>query len=467
MEELSKKDILTLIGENITSIRHSGYEGFDEGVELEEMPQDPKDFPSKIPDPDKPTKKSRGELPKWTRLYALDSEGKPKEHVGWFGRNPETQASVPIIFTCEWEELVAKYPDLVPKLKEKFGSVNLVEDECRTHPLRGDIDSYGIKPIPGSDEVVKVTGTQYTPSVDDEGNFKTTYTREKINRVFNKVLENKLQSEDTTNALKKLSLPKIVINDSQHRNSRSTVNDEEIRFESHNINLYEKQSEFVAHVVNAVRNPDPDTIPEKGDRHVRRIYNNVYSNWSRTRFTQSSGYGKTPVFQLDKGDFPNEQNFEVMVSADVKVIGKALEKNENNEVLKWGWEITYLAEYAKKAPTDRVARKLNKDLEISKSVSVDLSEPKKFDGWNTTDDQGHIEDGDRGNNHPLTDVNIMGGLNQVLDDFINEIKNTNPQSAVVKAVTRVTDTGDQQRFQGNLNEDKIREIVKKVVSENK
>lgn len=467
MEELSKKDILTLIGENITTIRHSGYKGFDEGVELEEMPQDPKDFPKNIPDPDKPTKKSRGELPKWTRLYALDSEGKPEEHVGWFGRNPETQDSVPIIFTCEWEKLTTQFPDLIPKLKEKFGSVNLVEDVCPTHPLRGDIDSYGIKPIPGSDEVVKVIGTQYTPSVDDEGKFKTTYTREKINRVFNKVLENKLQSEDTTNALKKLSLPKIIINDSQHRNSRSTVNDEEVRFESHNINLYEKQSEFVTHVVNAVRNPDPDTIPEKGDRHVRRIYNNVYSNWSRTRFTQSSGYGKTPVFQLDKGDFPNEQNFEVMVSSDVKVIGKALEKNENNEVLKWGWEITYLAEYAKKAPTDRVARKLNKDLEISKSVTVDLSEPKKFDGWNNTDDQGHIQDGDRGNNHPLTDVNIMAGLNQVLDDFIDEIRNTNPQSAVVKAITRVTDTGDQPRLQGNLNEDKIREIVKKVVSENK
>ena len=29
MEELSKKDILTLIGENLTTIRRPGYKGFD------------------------------------------------------------------------------------------------------------------------------------------------------------------------------------------------------------------------------------------------------------------------------------------------------------------------------------------------------------------------------------------------------------------------------------------------------
>jgi len=36
MEELTKKDIITLLGENTTEIRHDGYKGFDEG-EVDEM----------------------------------------------------------------------------------------------------------------------------------------------------------------------------------------------------------------------------------------------------------------------------------------------------------------------------------------------------------------------------------------------------------------------------------------------
>ena len=156
-----------------------------------------------------------------------------------------------------------------------------------------------------------------------------------------------------------------------------------------------------------------------------------------------------------------------MVSSDVKVIGKAIEKNENDEVTKWGWEVSYLAEYAKKAPTDRVARKRNKDLEIVKNVTVELSEPKKFDGKTETDDQAAIIGGDRGENHPLTDVNISAGLEQVLDEFVNEIKNTNPASAVRKAIVNIADVGGQRQPQIGLNEDKVRELVKKVIKENK
>ena len=465
MEELSKKDILTLIGENITSVRHSGYKGFDEGVELEEMPQKPENYPTMgPPDPTKPTKRSKGVVPTWTRLYETDEEGKIIDHVGWYRYGEETQKATPIIFTCEWDELVAKHPDLIPKLKEKFGEVKLVEKDCPAYDTgltRSNKGGLVIKPIPGEEgSTIDIEGNPHNPS-------ETTYTREKIRRTFNVILKNKLESQEAVDALKKLSLPRIVINNTKHRNDRSDVNDETIRFESHNVNLYDTQDAFRQHVMSAIRTRDAEEIPDKGDRHLRRLYNKNYRNWDKTRFTNAAGYGKTPVFQLDSGDFPNEQTFEVMVSSDVKVIGKAIEKNENDEVTKWGWEVSYLAEYAKKAPTDRVARKRNKDLEIVKNVTVELSEPKKFDGKNETDDQGAIISGDRGENHPLTDVNISAGLEQVLDEFVNEIKNTNPASAVRKAIVSIADVGGQRQPQIGLNEDKVRELVKKVIKENK
>jgi hypothetical protein len=469
MEELSKKDILTLIGENITSVRHSGYKGFDEGVELEEMPQKPEDYPKfGAPDPTKPTKRSKGVVPTWTRLYETDEEGKIIDHVGWYRYDEETQKATPIIFTCEWDELVAKHPDLVGKLKDKFGDVNLIEEDCPAFEPGRKKGNLVIKPIPGDDgEVVSIEGNPYLGNIDDEGNVKTIYTREKINRSFNTILKDKLQSQEAVDAMKKLSLPKIIIDNSKHRNQRSDVNNETIRFESHNVNLYETQDEFRQHVMGAIRTRDVEEIPDKGDKHLRRVYNTEYRNWDKTRFTNAAGYGKTPVFKLDSGDFPNEQTFEVMVSSDVKVIGKAIEKNENDEVTKWNWEISYLAEYAKKAPGDRVARKRNKDLEIVKNVTVELSEPKKFDGETELNSQGGIISGDRGGNHPLTDVNITAGLEQVLDEFVNEIKNTNPASAVRKAIVSIADVGGQRQPQFGLNEDKVRELVKKVIKENK
>ena len=468
MEELSKKDILTLIGENITSVRHSGYKGFDEGVELEEMPQKPEDYPTMgPPDPTTPTKRSKGVVPTWTRLYETDEEGKIIDHVGWYRYDEETQKATPIIFTCEWDELVAKHPDLVGKLKDKFGDVNLIEEECPAEIPGRRKTNLVIKPIPGDyTEVVSIEGAPYNP-YDEDGNIKTRYTREKIRRTFNVILKNKLESQEAVDALKKLSLPRIVIHNTKHRNDRSDVNNETIRFESHNVNLYDTQDAFRQHVMSAIRTRDAEEIPDKGDKHLRRLYNKNYRNWDKTRFTNAAGYGKTPVFKLDSGDFPNEQTFEVMVSSDVKVIGKAIEKNENDEVTKWGWEVSYLAEYAKKAPTDRVARKRNKDLEIVKNVTVELSEPKKFDGKTETDDQAAIIGGDRGENHPLTDVNISAGLEQVLDEFVNEIKNTNPASAVRKAIVNIADVGGQRQPQIGLNEDKVRELVKKVIKENK
>lgn len=471
MEELSKKDILTLIGENITSIRHSGYEGFDEGFELEEMPIDPshKEWPKQgeAPDPDKPAKKT-GKLNAWTRLYSLDDNDKVVEHVGWFGRDPETQKSIPIIFTCEWDELVGKYPDLVPKLKEKFGVVNLVEKNCISDKPRGGVDSLGIKPIPGSDEVAKITITQYSQGYDDETkDFATTYTTEKINRDFNKILKDELQDDqEFVNALKKYSFPAIVISGDKFRNRYTETNNEEIVFQSHNINLYNTQKDFYSHVTSALREKDPENIPNKPNRSLRRLYNKVYSNWSKTRFTQSSGYGKTPVFKLDKGDFPNEENFEVMVASDVRVTGRAIEKNENGEVTKWKWLAEYKAEYAKKAPTDRVARKLNNDIEFSKSVEVSLSEPKKFDG-EVEREGGKIVSGDKGDNHPLTDINIREGLLQVLGEFKDELTSPKLKSnAVRRAVAKISDIGQTQNTP-QLNEDMIRDIVKKVIKENK
>jgi hypothetical protein len=362
--------------------------------------------------------------------------------------------------------MIQRHPDLVSKLKEQFGEVKFANDVCPAYEPGRKKGNLVIQPIPGDEgSTMDIEGNPYIPSEE-----KVTYTREKINRTFNGILKDEIQNDqDLINGLKKLSLPQIVIDDTKHRNSYSTVNNDEISFQSHNIHLYETQKQFIKDVTTAVRTKDLDQIPTKDNKSLRRLYNTRYTNWSKTRFTQSSGYGKTPVFQLDQGDFPNDKTFEVMVSSDVKITGKSTNKNENGEVTQWQWDIEYLVEYAKKAPTDRVARKMIKDGEINKTVVVDLSEPKKFDGETELSDSGRIVGGDTGDQHPLTDINIVEGLKQVISEFKEELLSTNPTTSIRRAVTKIEDLGGERalRTRPQLNEDDIRDLVKKTIRENK
>ena len=523
MEELSKKDILTLIGENLTTIRRPGYKGFDESKELDEMPLRPDQLPKKEIEPGKPTKKSKkivltldngeemtfstsqsvikvdGEnkntvkvtqiqpgdvivddnrseqtvssvdqkevIAPWTAMFETDNDGKPIEHVGWY--RYENGEVTPIIFTCEWDELTEKHPDLVPKLKEKFGKVKLKEENCPSYKPRGR-DIGGVKPIPGDDgEEVTFDNADQVP---DATGSKTTYTREKINRTFNSILKDELvDDEDFVTTLKRISLPEIVILNPKHRNKYSEVNDKEITFQSHNINLYKTQEEFqntTRKTVMRGRTPEyfeSDEYNPKKSNSLRRQYNQGYSNWSKTRFTQQGGgYGKTPVFKLDRGDFPNEEDFSVMVSSDLEI--KGIAQGEGEMTSGYRWELVYTVEYAKKLPTDRVARKIFKDEDVSINLFVDvyLSEEKDFDGKVDKGQKGEIVGGDTGDNHPLTDVNIVQGLKEILDNFKKEMSSKKQfQLAAKRAqMTRQdVDTADMR-----LNEEEIKDIIKKTIN---
>lgn len=476
MEELSKKDILTLIGENLTTIRRPGYKGFDEGTELEEMPEKPEDYPKMgPPDPTKPTKRSKGRVKTWTRLYETNEDGKVIDHVGWYRYDEQTEKATPIIFTCQWDELIAKHPDLIPKLKEKYGEVNLVEKDCPAYDTgltRGNKGRLVIKPLPGEEgEVINIDGDGINP-YDSDGNTKTTYTTEKIKRSLNQILKDELEGDDEfKNALKRASLPEILIMRDKHRNRYSEVNDKEITFQTQNINLYKSQKEFIRMTQQTVvKGQDPeffsseDYTPKKS-HHMRRQYNKEYSNWSKTRFTQQGGYGKTPVFNLDRGDFP-EEDFTVMVSSDLEV--KGIARTDGEMTTGFVWELEYKVDYAKKSPTDRVARQIMKDEDVSVKleVPVELSEPKDFDGKTEKGTNGKIEGGDKGNNHPLTDVNIVQGLKEILSQFKENMKGKK-QLALAMKRARMSREDVRQMAQRNLNESEIRKIVKKTLNKTK
>lgn len=478
MKELSKDEILKLVTENLTDNRFASYKGFDEEVEMGEMAQAPEKFPKLgAPDPSEPTKRSKGEIPKWTRLYASNEQGELVEHVGWYHYSQDENQIYPILISCDWDELIGKHPDLIEKIKEKYGSVYHHETKggCPTDvPFRTRSEqTFVIQPAPGQEGIeiqVKSGSEAHQPKT-------TQFTRTLISTEFYKILRDHLENNPSiNNKLKQLSLPKIIVGNTnkvsksgdtytegegaKHRNQYTTINNEEITFQSHNVNVYETQKQFIQDVLKASKTKDPDTIPEKENKHIRRLNNPIYTNYPVVRPLSAREQGKTPVFKLDKSDFPNDKHFEVLVYSTITVTGKPHAKNDDGLVTEWGWTINYSVEYAKKAPSQREAEGLSGHNTITQNEVVKLSEPKQFDGKtefeSTTDERGNrisnnyrkiSPDSDKGTNHPLSDINVKSSLEKLLTDFEEKVGQIPVAKSVQMAVTKVKDVGGEGRVQ--------------------
>lgn len=498
MEELTKKDILTILGENLTDNRHSGYQGFDE-EEVDEMARtkykvdkktgqmivDPK-WPKKGIPTDEPSKagaKFQRFRPMYSPPYETEDEKEPREHVGWYYFKDEESEPIPLVFTCEWDELTEREPKLVPMLQEKYGSVMLVNDNCPTDEPRGK-GSYKAGPIPGEEgDEMDIEKSFITPGRDKEtGEVTTLPTRTKILNTLNSTLNEFSSDEDVVNTLKKLSLPPIITDNRQnvtddarvypHVNRYSDINNETIDFESHSIQTYPSQEVFLRHTTTSLRKP-ADQIEKVPTFGIRRRVTHRTRNWDPLIFTSSTSLGKTPVLNLNTYDFP-EDDFEVMVMSQIKISGKAIQKNQNDEVERWEWTLKYDVDYAKKLPGERQASKLKNDAQIVKRVVVDLENPQKFDGHTImtgTDDAStpvkiDRERSDFGSNHPLTDEKIKGGLVELLDQFKNELKSTNPNMSVQRALATFRDEG-AMAFQErpSLNENEIKGLIHKFMKD--
>jgi len=494
MEELTKKDILTLLGENTTEIRHDGYKGFDES-EMDEMARTQYKIDKKTGQqvldkkwPSKPTwghePERKGEnfqrfKPMYSPPYPTADEKEPREHVGWYYFSAVGAEPIPLIFTCEWEELVGREPNLVPMLQEKYGSVKLINDNCGTDIPRSLSTGTMMKagPIPGEEgDTIDVEKVVHTPGRNKEtGDVTTTPTRTKILTVLNSSLKVFSANPEVVNILKNLSLPPIVTDNNQnisnknrihpHRNSNSTVNNENIEFESHSIQTYPTQEEFLRHTSAALRTP-ADKIETVPTYAIRRKITKRTRSWNPLIFTSDKNYGKTPVLNLNGYDFP-ENEFEVMVMSEIKISGKAIQKNQEHEVERWEWSLKYDVNYAKKLPGEGQATKLQNDYQVVKRVVVGLEQPQKFDG--KTEFKGNTitidrDNSDFGSNHPLTNDKIKNGLDELLEQFKTELMGTNKNLSMQRALAAKGDEGSSVfRQQPSLNENEIKKLVHKVM----
>lgn len=505
MEELTKKDILTILGENLTDIRHSGYkteyseeEDVDE-MAIEKYKIDPKTgarvlnkkFPTSktgIPT-EKPLRKPREGAkyepfrPMFYPPHETEDKTEAEEHVGWYYTpQGESGTTTPIVFSCEWDELLERSPQLIEMLKDKYGKVKFVNDNCPTAPPRSRSGaSLSVDPIPGEDgdsEELEKSQPDYFSTPDED--IKKAPTRSKIRKTLYDVLRDSLGDQDLQAQMKKLSIPPLYVDNESnssgesdkritpHVDRFSVTNNELIEFATHSIQLYKTQNEFLQHSTKSLRS-DPKEIADVKTTAIRRKYSRRYYAPSVSRLSQVGNYGKTEVLGLDKYDVP-EEDFEVLVSTDFGLKGEATNKDDEGNITEWTWSIDYDLKYGKRSPDDNQIRNTNTDAEINNKVTVTLPEPMMFDGKYDIDRKTlvNIEKGsepDTGNNHPLTNQTILKGLETVLGEFKGEIMSTNPNKSVQRAISSIDKLGARalRPQQSQMNEDEIRDFVKQTL----
>ena len=517
MEELTKKDILTILGENLTDIRHSGYkteyseeEDVDE-MAIEKYKIDPKTGARVLEPPIKNKKKEGKDFspfkPLWDFKYTGEETTDPKtgetkkvisnesEHIGFYytsecDADGEDCKTIPIIYSCDeddWKRLIEGSPDLINKLKEKFDKVKYVTgQECPAFPSRSRNDSkLVVSPIPGDEgddeEIDKPIPKTFT-TTDDDPEKGGIYTKGKIKTAFDDELNKVLSNDKLRVRMKQLSIPPLFVikgsnltsnsrDTTPHLDSHSVTNNELIEFATHSIQLYPTQQKFLDGTKEKAKSNKPEELPDMKTTALTNRYNRVYRKNSVTRMTQKGDYGKTEIFGLDKYRVP-EENFEVIVDSNFSIKGEATNKDDDGRVVDWLWTLDYKLNYGKRTDNETVVRELETDEDVKKTVSVSLPEPKKFDGkYEKT--QKRKEDGkvlttlstssDRGEDHPLKDENILEGLRDVLNQFYEVMMGRNKFKSVQNAMITLDELPFVPQQQSQMNEDEIRDFVKQTL----
>jgi len=512
MEELTKKDILVILGENLTDIRHSGYkteyseEGDIDEMAIEKYKTDPKtgervlNYPKwptgkkGIPN-EKPERKRRAGAeysafrPMFYPPYETEDKKEAEEHVGWYytpqgeDGNGDFDKTTPIIFTCEWDELIERSPDLVQMLKDKYGKVKFVNDNCPTDTSRSRSGGTVVAgPIPGEEgepEEFEKNSPKIFTTPEDE--IEKNSTRNILRTQFNEVLKERIfRDVELRDQMKKLSLPPLFIKNSDnvygedrkqlqpHVNRFSVTNNELVEFATHSVQLYKTQNDFLQHTTTSLRS-EPKDIPDVVTTAVGRKYTPRYTPNSVTRLSQKGNFGKTEILGLDRYRIP-EDDFEVLVNSDFDIKGEAINKDEEGNIIDWSWTINYKLVYGKRSPEDNRVRNTNTDAEINKKVTVTLPQPTQFDGKYQVDRENMVNidkslDYDTGTKHPLTNETVLKGLETVLDEFKAELMSTNPNKSVQRAISSIDKLGARalRPQQTQMNEDEIRDFVKQTL----
>jgi hypothetical protein len=219
-------------------------------------------------------------------------------------------------------------------------------------------------------------------------------------------------------------------------NQYSKFTNQQVVYETHNNNAYNSVKDFLMAAIARVKGND---TPDMKTFYMARQYNKAYSNWRADKKNLKKYEGKTPKYGLDAYGL-EQDNLDVTIRMDLDIKGEMIGNGS------FAWSVNMTTKLGKKIETDSGFKDGFLD---DKTVSVNKT--AQFEPNKEFNDSYTIMDDD----------NIREALIEAINELKSKIEAVDPKETIKLA--------NVKRYQINpnnqVNEDKIRRLVNRIVKE--
>lgn len=254
----------------------------------------------------------------------------------------EEPVKIPVLMVCGGVDVVqnilSENPDLISEIKQEFPNHPIMwsahKKNINDYCLPPRSAQHKLNPLPGEEDTVRPRVANTAKPIEKERDAATNL-KIILHKAVNSIVGDK--NKEATLRLIECSIPPILGNDIKHVNRNGTWTNDNIFYQTHNVDIYENVEEFID---KAQERAFGGEAVASVQRHMRYRYNNNYDNWTdaRTVNVDRAGrkqeyQGKTAVYDVDYLDFSNSQS-------DASVISELTIKGKRDGD-QFNWEVSF------------------------------------------------------------------------------------------------------------------------------
>jgi hypothetical protein len=330
----------------------------------------------------------------------------------------ENSRRINVLYVCDIEEFLRKYPEYVAQLKEQYGNIRWVKTKkCRKHnPHEKKVQ---LQQVPGFEDPEELE-LGYKPHTTS-GQKQT--VQEKMKVPFLKTIREEFDANtekgtEFNNILKQRSLPPIILERTNINQNLDEWTNDKLVFETHTVCLYKTYQDFMNSIIAKTKGEEG---PEVRCTYQSRLNTKKMSGWEKTRKNVKKYIGQTPIYNLPEKGFV-EENYDVNLFMRFIITGELMGST-------YVWTVKMKNEFSSKLPEDFAIRTPSQIITLSKEGYLDdktigVIENIQLDPNKTFDEENTVMD----------DVAVMAGLIKAINDFKEKITKINNKSLLTVAL---------------------------------
>lgn len=353
---------------------------------------------------------------------------------------------IPVIMVCGGPDVVQRIlsenPEMIAELKSEFSDTPIMwsahKKDINSYCLPPRSASHKLNPLPGEEGSVQPRVANTAKPIEKSREADT-----KLKRILHDLVKKEVgeYNQEATDRLKECSIPVIFGSDIKHLNRHSTYSNTSIKYQTHNIDIYDNVQEFLEKAQERILGGEASAALTK---HMRYRYNTKYDNWNETRRMnlnrrgdKEDYQGKTAVYDVDYLDFTNGQS-------DASVISELTIEGRLQDDM-YIWKASLDVKFGD-ALASGIRNYYNAKLNPSKTIVADsyvgIAPGETFSDSHTVLDSRLIYQG------------LVQALSELREKFFNELE---PVDALTLPEL------NQLRISGEINEALVDKIVNKIM----